>query len=262
MKKLVYSESKLPLYHQVSNLLLAEITEGKYELGGYIPSERELIEYFQVSRITIRRALDILVAQGVLAREQGKGTVVAKNPAKQTVTQLMGSLESIVDMGEKTHARVLDAVYENAGKNIAQSLNVAAEDEILKVTRIRISNRGPFAYLNNWLKKSIGECLDLNSLAERPILSQLKEKKRMPQTADQVIRATLCPPDVAEALETHVGSPLLEVFRIYYLNGEPEMVLRSLYRSDRYSYKVHLSSENVHIDGILRRTDPWDSIDF
>src|SRR5690606_22705423 len=136
-RKLTYSDSKLPLYHQVTNLLLAEIVEGKYDVGSYIPSERELIDYFQVSRITSRKALDSLVAQGVLMREQGKGTVVVKSPVQRTVTQLMGTLESAFEMGEKTSARVLDAGYEQAGNVIAKSLDINAEDIVLKVNRIR-----------------------------------------------------------------------------------------------------------------------------
>lgn len=252
----------MPLYHQVSNLLLEEIGEGKYEVGSYIPSERELIEYFQVSRITIRRALDALVAQGVLMRAQGKGTVVIKSPAQRTITPLMGSLESIVEMGETTNARVIAATFEKAGKLIAKSLKIRPDEPVLKVTRIRNGSDGPFAYLNNWVKGSISGLLNQDELEEKSILSQLKAQGMMPQTAEQVIRATLCPPDVAQVLETSVGVPLLEVHRVYFFNGEPIIVLRSLYRSDRYAYKVHLSSENAKIDGIVAEAGPWDSVDM
>lgn len=248
-RKLTYSDSKLPLYHQVTNLLLAEIVEGKYDVGSYIPSERELIDYFQVSRITIRKALDSLVAQGVLMREQGKGTVVVKSPVQQTVTQLMGTLESAFEMGEKTSARVLDARYEQAGNVIAKSLNINAEDIVLKVNRIRHGPSGPFAYLNNWLIRSMGEKLDLDSLSESSILSQLRRQGLMPQQADQFIRATLCPPEVAMLLDTSVGAPLLEVYRVYYFQDKPIMVLQSWYRSDRYTYKVSLTSDPSDLEG-------------
>jgi GntR family transcriptional regulator len=210
---------------------------------------RLFIMLFRPPTRSIGTKLFLILFGLVLVREQGKGTVVVKSPVQRTVTQLMGTLESAFEMGEKTNARVLDAKFEHAGNIIAKSLDINADDIVLKVNRIRYGPNGHFAYLNNWLTRSIGEKLDLDSLSETSILSQLKKQGLMPQSADQFIRATLCPPDVALLLETSVGVPLLEVYRVYYLNEKPIMVLQSLYRSDSYTYKVHLSSDLTDSEG-------------
>ena len=72
----------------------------------------------------------------------------------------------------------------------------------------------------------------------------------MPDGADQTITATLATPEVSYLLDTPVGSPMLKGYRVYYLTGKPIMVLESLYRPDRYAYRVRLSAKSPQLAGV------------
>lgn len=134
----IYFQSKLPLYHQLMNILMTEIVDGKFEIGDYLPSERELEEQYQVSRITVRQALGGLVTQGILTRKQGKGTLVTNYPGRNTVIELMGSLSSAVEIGETTEVKLASVQFESAGKLVGQGLDIDDSELVLKVVRIRL----------------------------------------------------------------------------------------------------------------------------
>ena len=71
------AKTPVPLYEQLKNLLQSQISSGVYSIGERLPAEAELCAKYEVSRVTVRRALDDLVADGALERRQGKGTYVA-----------------------------------------------------------------------------------------------------------------------------------------------------------------------------------------
>ena len=104
------AKTPIPLYEQLKNLLLSQISSGVYSIGERLPAEAELCSKYEVSRVTVRRALDDLVADGALERRQGKGTYVA--PIKSHIqmkafdTSAKGFMGSSVP-GTVKHTRVI-----------------------------------------------------------------------------------------------------------------------------------------------------------
>ncbi|HWI52345.1 MAG TPA: GntR family transcriptional regulator, partial [Symbiobacteriaceae bacterium] len=88
-------ESAMPLYAQVKEQLVRQIRSGQYQPHAVLPAERELMEQFQVSRITVRRALADLANEGLVYRKVGRGTYVAAEPIVETLTELVGHLEEL-----------------------------------------------------------------------------------------------------------------------------------------------------------------------
>lgn len=240
----------MPLYYQVAQLIRTEISEGGFAVGEQIPAERDLLARYGVSRITVRQAIDSLVQEGILLKQQGRGTFVLGVPARDTMTELAGSLESIEELGKETDVRLLSASFVLCPSPIGRDLKTDAKEHVLKVLRIRSSNALPFAYLTNWLAERWASQIDLNDLRQRSLLAQLRDLGTMPDSADQTITATLATPEVSQLLETPVGSPMLKGYRVYFHRGEPIMVLESLYRPDRYAYRVRLSAKSPQLAGI------------
>lgn len=243
--------SKVPLYHQVALLLRTEIAEGAFRIGDQIPPERDLMERFQVSRITIRQAIDTLAQEGIVVRVQGRGTFVKNVPARSAVTELAGALETIESLGRETQVQLIAAAFVPPPRSIRDVFGLAPSREVLKVSRIRSVDREPFAYLTNWMAHPWAHQIQLDQLKQRSLLAQLKDLDGAPDSAEQTISATLAVPEVAAHLGIPAGSPLLKGYRVYYRQGRPVMVLDSLYRPDRYAYRVRLSTHEPQLAGIL-----------
>ena len=97
-----------PLYDQVRHRLLRDIKEERFLRGSYLPSEPDLCERYGVSRITVRRAVQELCAEGYLKRMHGRGTLVTEPKVKQTLVSLSGFTESLTSSGHKVRYDVLD----------------------------------------------------------------------------------------------------------------------------------------------------------
>jgi len=97
----------LPLYEQVRHSILAGIESGQFAEGSFLPAEPELMSLYGVSRITLRRAIGDLCADGRLQRQQGRGTVVMPSKVRQTLVSLSGFSETMDGLGRKAGHRVL-----------------------------------------------------------------------------------------------------------------------------------------------------------
>ncbi|MGN7292749.1 GntR family transcriptional regulator [Rhizobium sp. SAFR-030] len=97
----------LPLYEQVRHSILAGIQSGQFSEGGFLPAEPELMSLYGVSRVTLRRAIGDLCADGRLQRQQGRGTLVMPNKVRQTLVSLSGFSETMDGLGRKAGHRIL-----------------------------------------------------------------------------------------------------------------------------------------------------------
>lgn len=235
--------NKVPLYHQVALLLRTEIAEGVYEVGTRIPIESDLGQRFSVSRITIRQAVENLVQDGILERKQGRGTFVLATPRRDTVTELAGTLDVVDSLAENTEVRLIATTFVVPPPSVARQLHMdrTMDDTALQVIRVRSAHGLPFEYLTNWVAPPWSTRVNLDALKVHSLVGALKQTGGALDAADQVISATLATPEIGTWLEAPAGSPLLKGYRVYYAQGQPLMILESLYRPDRYAYRVRLS---------------------
>ena len=135
-------EAPVPLYHQLRRLLLAPVENGHWRTGDPIPTEREICETFRVSRITVRRAIEMLVREGYLVTYQGKGTFVARqNPAPFEPGPQF--LRGNAGTGHRPGSRLLSLRHEKAVGDVAAALNVGDEEWIWTVERLRLADDEP-----------------------------------------------------------------------------------------------------------------------
>jgi GntR family transcriptional regulator len=238
----------LPKYHQIYLVLREQLHEGRFAEG--LPGELALMRQFGVARVTVRRALQQLAGEGLIARERGRGTrpVPAATPtrdaaeARSKTTRLHGLLENIVSMTQNTTVRVLEVGSVAASAEVAQALGLAAGDAVQKAVRVRSTREGPLSHITTWVPDELARHFGRRELAKKPILVLLEEAGVRVGGASQTISARLADAQVATHLGVAVGSALLAVRRLIQdEQGRPVQWLHGLYRPDRYEYQMQLS---------------------
>jgi GntR family transcriptional regulator len=234
----------VPKYYVITNVLRQ--TFAKFDRGDRVPSEIELAAQFGVSRVTIQRALQQLVDDGVIVRLQGKGTFYSGEGRKGGAQAISGALESLMIYENGASARVLGKTRsKEAPAEVRAYLGLDSGDEVVSFRRVALVDGEPLAYIVNYLPRDIGMKLydDEQALTHSPIAYLLREKHGISLgRAEQTIDAVLAEPEVARALDFPIGSPLLRIERTLYTKKErPIQFTRSWYRSDRHKYAVTLS---------------------
>lgn len=231
-----------PLYHQIFLVLRSQIIEGRLAPGALVPGEEELARQFNVSRITARRALAELAAEGLVIRGRGRGTHVTPRGAPAPVRAgVEGLLENLLSMGLKTKVSLVDFGYEPASPDVAAALQVEPGEEVQHAVRVRSLEAGPFSYLTTYVPADIGRQFSRKDLAQEPMLLLLERSGVQISGADQTIAATLADTRVAPALQTVVGAPLIRINRtVHDQAGRPVEYIVGLYRPDRYQFRMSL----------------------
>lgn len=239
----------LPKYHQIYLVLREQLHEGLFAQG--VPGEHALMRQFGVARVTVRRALQELAGEGLIARERGRGTralgaTAAPAPGgghgRTKTTRLTGLLENLVSTSLNTTVRVLEVTTVGASAEVAQALRVAPGAMVQKAVRVRSTREGPLSHITTWVPGDFATRFGKRELAKKPILMLLEESGVRVGGARQTISARLADAQVAAQLGIAVGSALLAVRRLIHdERGRPVQWLHGLYRPDRYEYQMQLS---------------------
>ena len=241
----------LPKYHQIYLVLREQLHEGRF--AGGLPGELALQQQFGVARVTVRRALEQLATEGLIARERGRGT----RPLDGTVAMasnapayggdirrahLTGLLENLVTMGLRTSVKVIDLAVVGASAEVAAALQILPGSSVQKALRVRATREGPMSHITTCVPQAIGAHFGRRELAKKPILLLLEEAGVKVGKAEQHISARLADTEVARHLDVAVGSALLAVRRLIFdTRDKPVQWLHGLYRPDRYEYVMQLS---------------------
>ncbi|WP_409743253.1 GntR family transcriptional regulator [Ferrovibrio sp.] len=231
-----------PLYHQIFLILQSQIRDGHLETGALLPGEEELARQFGVSRITARRALAELAAEGLVTRGRGRGThVTARTEPPPIRAGVEGLLENLLAMGLKTQVNLIEFSYEPAPPDVAAALHVKAGEEVQRAVRVRSLEIGPFSYLTTYVPADIGRKFSRKELAHQPLLALLEQSGVTIGGAEQTISASLADARVAPLLKTAIGAPLLRISRVVQDSaGRPVEYIVGLYRPDRYQFRMSL----------------------
>ena len=238
----------MPKYHQIYVVLREQLQEGKFSEG--LPGELALMQQFGVARVTVRRALEQLAAEGLISREPGRGTRALALGKSMSAgygeggqrAHLTGLLENLVSMGLKTSVSVLDVELVMAPANVANALQLKVGDPVQKAVRVRSTREGPLSHITTYVPADIARTFGRRELEKKPILVLLEESGVKVGRAHQTISARLADVLVARHLDVSVGSALLAVRRLIYDDQDrPVQWLHGLYRPDRYEYQMELS---------------------
>ncbi len=229
-----------PLYHQMYLAIRAQIRSGDIPPDAMLPGELHLAKIFNVSRITVKRALTELAEDGLLDRQRGRGTVVTSAVPSPVVKGAFDNLvESLTLMGLETEIELLDVASIPADAGIAGLLEVEAGAQVQRSVRRRKLQGEPFSYLVNHIPVDIAARWSESELASTSMLTLLEKAGFKAVDADQWIMAVSAEPAIAAALDVDVGSPLLKVARVMRdASGRVVQLIHSHYRSDRFQYHI------------------------
>lgn len=169
------NDERIPVYFQLANKIEANIEQGVWKKGEPIPSERELIKLYSVSRITVRNAIDELVKKGKLEKIQGKGTYVLGKSIVQNLGNLYSFTREMEKQGKISTTKVLHFLTMKADHKIAQQLGIKEHDEIIYIERLRCADEMPIMIERSYFSKArYGFILDIN-LNEKSLYKTLEE---------------------------------------------------------------------------------------
>lgn len=237
----------VPLYNQLKELLRAQILDGTYPAESRMPSESELGDQFQVSRITVRQALGDLQKEGLIFKIHGKGTFVAKPKAFQNVSTLQGLAESLAQLGHEVINQLLSVNFIAADARIAERLQLNEGDNVAEIKRVRLINREPVSLEISYVLADIGEKLQKADLITRDIFLILENDLQLNLGhADLAIDAVLADSELTHALNVEEGAPIMRIERLTHTaDGKPIDFEFLYYRGDAFQYRFRIDRQRA-----------------
>lgn len=224
-------------YVRVRDYLRSLVTH-ELSAGDAIPSERLLCERFGVSRMTVRQAVDALVVEGLLDREQGRGTFVAQTKLELEV-RLASFGEEMQRRGMEPSSKVLDAEIVAATPDIADALEILPGELVFALHRVRFADGEPMAIEQSWLS-----CRQVPGLFDHgvpdSIYGELRRRGLDPDWGEDTVSAGEVDAQDAELLGLQTGRAVLRLARRTFAGETACVYSRSTYRADRYVLWVPL----------------------
>lgn len=235
-------QSPIPMYYQIINQLREKIETGEYTVDSALPPERELVEAYDVSRMTIRQAILELVNEGILVRRRGIGTFVAPPKIEQALSSLTSFTEDMAQRGMKAGSRIVSFKEIVPDPTLRKTLGLGAEETAYECVRLRLADEEPMALETTTLVASLCPGLRAEDVENQSLYKVLGERWNIELNyAMQALEPILAPPYEASLLHVAPGSPLLLMHRVTYdHSGRAFEHVKSLYRGDRYKFVTEL----------------------
>ena len=240
------TDGPIPLYHQLYLLLKRRIRSGTLDFGAKLPTEAELAEGFGVSRVTAKRVMDLLVADGLIKRQRGRGShLVFQSSVSEVEAPLVGMLEKLASMSRATTVKVLHIEKRLPPPSVADDLGMPADETVHYVTRVRFSeDRAPFAYYESWSRR-ISSGFTANNIERRTRFDIMAENGVDISRIEQYLSASAATPLVAEQLQLVPGDPVLTLVRQSFDDhGDAVDLLHCQYHPERFHYRMNLRMED------------------
>lgn len=234
-------ESHVPIYYQIEKYILQLIQNQDLKSGDIIPSERELTELFNVSRMTVRQAVMNLVNEGVLTRLKGKGTFISDQKIEQPLQGLTSFTEDMQARGLSPSSLLLSFRLVPASHSTAQHLNINEHEPVYEIKRIRLADAIPMAIETTFLSANLIKGVT-EDIVNRSLYAYIEETLQLTiDYANQVIESDAALDTDADLLHITPGAPVLLIQRLTYLeNDTPLELVQSVYRADRYKFVINM----------------------
>lgn len=234
--------SPLPLYFKVMMEIQENILSGTWSPGCQIPGEMDLSQRLGVSVITIRQALGKLTKEGYVRRERAKGTFVSWNgPSRQSVNLEVEADDLLTVNRNSTSFKLIAVEPVEPPKEIQQQLRLETNEKVTRITRVRLSQGVPLAYVISHVPSRIGLKIRQKELARSPLNSIIEKLSDFRITeVRHAVGARLSDDEVSAHLGIPAGSPVLFVTRDYLHKKETVLKSEGFYRSDLFRYELTL----------------------
>jgi GntR family transcriptional regulator len=235
-------ELAIPYYLQIAETIRSRILEGHYIPGDLIPSYQELEKEFSVSNITIRKAIEILVRDGIINRKRGVGTIVSEIDSEIITFELNGNLQRLRDSAEKIPLtiEVLEITTTFCPSRVQQILSIDPTKQVWRMKKIRKHKDTIMSYYINYSDPYWCRKITKNEAEKKRFVDLFRQKSGIQLIRlEQRVEAAVANLDLSAVLKVNFGTPLLFVENIYYSTQDQPVVLTQIYyRGDRHFYKA------------------------
>ena len=229
-----------PLYVQLHRRIADAIASGRLKPGDNLPPERDLAAMSGLSRVTVRKGVEALVASGQLVQKRGSGTFVAPQVERleQALSLLTSFTEDMERRGRRVESRWIARGLQSPAPEEVMALGLGANDLVARLERVRMSDGVPLAIERASLPATV---LPDPGAVDRSLYALLEAHGKRPVRAVQRISAANLIARDADLLGVPPGVAGLRIERVSYLpNGQVVEFTRSLYRGDAYDFAVEL----------------------
>lgn len=247
-------------YHSIRDEILDLVSE--MDVGDALPPERALAPQLAVSRMTLRRAVEELVREGRLVRRHGAGTFVAEPKIAQGLAVTSFS-DDMRQRGAVPSSRTLEVGPMFAGAHLGKRLEISPGEQLIRVVRLRLADGSPMALETLHIPRSVAPGLDAAALEGRSFYTLLAEEYSIALAGGvQTIEATVTDEAESEVLEVPMHSPAFLFERLSRAaDGRVVEFVRSVYRGDRYQFRVDLQPGRQRIRADLPRQGAYGELE-
>ncbi|WP_016906727.1 GntR family transcriptional regulator [Streptomyces xiaopingdaonensis] len=238
-------EDGLPLYAQLVEDLRSGIEAGRWPVGSRLPSERELCRQFDVSRITVRHAIDTAVREGLVERVHGVGTFVARPPVEQALDRINSFERTLAERGLVAATSVHSSTVTVGDLALTSILRLDAAESVTNLQLVGTGNEEPVVFYDSFFPQDVGE--EMARAAEHAqekgdpfsTLDLYRDPVRVaPDRLEQTFEAMVADRTLAALLAVPEGWPVLRVTSVMSQSGRPIEYRLASYRGDRYRFAV------------------------
>ena len=243
------TSSKVPLYYQLVTVIKRYIMNGIIVPGDLLPSELELCEKLSISRSTVRRCFEALEAEGLVNRQQGKGTYVSTPKLKRSLNNLYSFSGEMENLGLIPKSEILSFELIPPADDLIARFKLSAGERIYKIVRLRSANAEPLMIETVFVPEHICPGIDAEQLKNSSLYTIITEKTGLiPVRAVESYEATIIDENEAQLLHCQPGNCAFFVQRISENStGEVFELAIMLVRGDRFRYEVELLKDNVSV---------------
>jgi len=234
------SDSRLPLYYQLMDILLEKIESGELKENDQLPSERELCDTYQLSRTTVRQTLQGLEQENYIYKVHGKGTFVSPRTYNQSLLKFYSFSEEMAKAGKHPSTTVVsfEKIY---SERIAKVMHLTAEDELFKIVRLRLADHEPMLYETSFVPVRYFTHLTSVELEHTQMYEIFRSQYNVTiSSATESFKAVSANKVEADRLTIEEGSPCLMIERVTFDQSRIIEYTKSIARGDKFTYTVEL----------------------
>lgn len=214
-------EIPIPYYYQIEKILEESIEKGEYEVNDFLPSERELSSKFNVSKITIRKALSNLEFKGLIKKVKGKGSVIRNKKIEgRILNKMIGTFTDLVEMGFDINNEILNSDILKTSAEVRSKLDLEPDEKVLSFERLRFIDKEPYQYSNSFIPTKFIPEFDLNLVASRSLYEVLESEFSLKiNKITRIVEAGIASAIDSSMFKIKEGSPILAFENIAYINN-------------------------------------------
>jgi len=235
--------SPVPYYYQLEQLLREKIENGEWKPGDNLPSEAELCSTFRISRTVVRQALNKLCQDGLVYKEKGRGTFVAKPKLQEKFVQrTYGFYQEMKEKGLEVESKILEHELVEPPPKVKALLKLTDEEKVVKTSRLRSVNKELIMFTTTYIRSDLCPGLEKEDLTNRSLYELLWEKYGLKIAyGHRTLEAVAASKYEADMLKIRRGSPLVYLESISYLeDGTPIEYFEAWHRGDRCKFVIEL----------------------